>query len=42
MVNRKLDIWFALCILLGVVLVLLAGFHRLGIDIQIPVISTPN
>ncbi len=39
MVKKGFDLWFALCILLGVVLILLAGFHRLGIDIQVPVIS---
>ncbi|HEX7277138.1 MAG TPA: hypothetical protein VF244_07160 [Acidimicrobiales bacterium] len=40
MIQKKFDLWLALCILLGVTLVLLAGFHRLGIDIQIPVISS--
>ncbi len=39
MVKKRFDLWLALCILFGVVLVLLAGFNRLGIDIQIPVIS---
>jgi hypothetical protein len=42
MMKQKFDLWFALCILLGVALVLLAGFRQLGIDIEIPVISSPN
>jgi hypothetical protein len=39
--KKRFDLLFALCILLGVFVVLLAGFHELGIDIQIPVISSP-
>lgn len=41
LVKGKFDVWLALCVLVGVVFVLLAGFHRLGIDISIPVISGP-
>ncbi len=37
--QKRFDVLFALCILLGVFLVLVAGFHDLGIDIQLPVIS---
>ena len=36
MIKRRFDVWLALCVLLGVVLVLLAGFHRLGVDLELP------
>ncbi|MEA2825651.1 MAG: hypothetical protein QOG43_90 [Actinomycetota bacterium] len=39
--QKRFDFLFALCILLGVFLILLAGFHQLGVDIQVPVISGP-
>ena len=39
--KQRIDLMFALCVLLGVVVVLMAGFHHLGVDIQIPVISSP-
>jgi hypothetical protein len=35
--KRNFDLWLALCVLCGVVLVLLAGFHRLGIDLELPI-----
>lgn len=36
MFNKRLDFWLALCVLFGVALVLLAGFHRLGIELELP------
>ena len=39
--EKRFDGWLALCILLGVAVILLAGFRQLGVDIQIPVISSP-
>jgi len=39
--EKRFDGWLALCILLGVAVILLAGFRELGVDIQIPVISSP-
>ncbi|HVF13467.1 MAG TPA: hypothetical protein VM942_02650 [Acidimicrobiales bacterium] len=40
MLKNRFDFWLALCVLFGVVLVLLAGFHRLGIDLQLPAMPT--
>lgn len=37
MPKQRFDFWMLLCILCAVVLVLLAGFHRLGIDLELPV-----
>jgi len=37
MLKRRFDVWMLLCILCAVVLVLLAGFHRLGIDLELPI-----
>ncbi|MEA2901776.1 MAG: hypothetical protein QOH36_1663 [Actinomycetota bacterium] len=39
--QKRFDWLLAMCILLGVAVILLAGFHELGVDIQIPVISSP-
>ena len=39
MLRKHVDLWLALCVLFAVVLVLLAGFHRLGIELKLPVIS---
>jgi uncharacterized membrane protein YhhN len=39
--KRNFDLWMALCILCAVVLVLLAGFERLGVELHVPVISGP-
>ena len=36
MIRKHFDFWLALCILLGVVFVLLAGFERLGIELEFP------
>ncbi len=36
MMKKRLDLWLALCILVAVVFVLLAGFHRLGIELELP------
>jgi len=36
MLKDRFDFWLAICVLGGVVLVLLAGFHRLGIDLELP------
>lgn len=36
MIKKRLDLWMVLCVLLAVVLILLAGFHRLGIDLELP------
>ena len=36
MIKKRFDFWMALCVLVGVVMVLLAGFHRLGIDLELP------
>jgi|GEM_PF-6428668 len=41
MLKKRIDVWMTLCILIGVVLVLMAGFHKLGVDIQIPVLGKP-
>jgi hypothetical protein len=41
MLKKRFDLWMALCILFAVVLVLLAGFDRLGVDLRVPVISGP-
>ena len=37
MLKKRFDLWMALCVLFGVVLVLLAGFHRLGVDLELPI-----
>ncbi len=36
MLKKRMDFWLALCVLFAVVLVLLAGFHRLGIQLELP------
>jgi len=40
MLKNRFDLWLALCVLFAVVLVLMAGFHRLGVDLEIPVINS--
>jgi hypothetical protein len=37
MLKNRFDFWLALCVLFAVFLVLLAGFHKLGIELRLPI-----
>jgi hypothetical protein len=39
--EKRIDLLFVFCILLGVVVILLAGFHNLGVDIRLPALGNP-